>query len=68
MRCWLNPHSGDWTFLPDRRYLTLRAGCAGSRTEGVAMVIGYIMLTVLWIVIGIFGLAAVLFIFRSAGR
>jgi hypothetical protein len=32
------------------------------------MVIGYIMLTVLWVVIGIFALVAILFVFRSAGR
>lgn len=32
------------------------------------MVIGYIMLVVLWVVIGLFGLAAILFVFRSSGR
>jgi len=37
-------------------------------TEGVAMVIGYIMLVVLWVVIAIFGLAAIYLVIRSAGR
>jgi hypothetical protein len=37
-------------------------------TEGVAMVIGTIMLVILWIVIAIFIIAAILQVFRSAGR
>jgi hypothetical protein len=32
------------------------------------MVIGYIMLTVLWVVIAIFGLGAIWFVIKSAGR
>ncbi len=32
------------------------------------MVIGYIMLVVLWVVIGIFGLLALLQVLRSAGK
>ena len=37
-------------------------------TEGVAMVIGTVMLVVLWIVIAIFIIAAIAQVFRSAGR
>ncbi len=32
------------------------------------MVIGYIMLVVLWIVIAVFGLGAIWFVIKSAGR
>jgi hypothetical protein len=37
-------------------------------TKGVAMTIGYVMLVILWIVIAIFIIAAILQVFRSAGR
>jgi hypothetical protein len=36
--------------------------------KGVVMTIGYIMLVILWIVIGVFVLAGILAVFRSAGR
>lgn len=44
--------------------------CTPHRTlaEGVAMAIGYIMLLILWIVIAIFGIGALLAMFKSAGR
>ncbi len=32
------------------------------------MVIGYIMLVVLWVVIGLFGLLALIAVLKSAGR
>jgi dienelactone hydrolase len=67
-RYWPNPRSCDWTFLAPRRCLRVSAGHAGSLTQGVAMVIGYVMLVVLWVVIGIFAIAAILSVFRSTGR
>jgi flagellar basal body-associated protein FliL len=45
-----------------------RRGAVPALTEGDAMVIGWIMLIVLWVVIIAFALGAIVFMFRSAGR
>jgi hypothetical protein len=49
-------------------YNNHREGAVPALTEGDAMVVGWVMLLVLWIVIVVFAVGAVAFLLRSAGR
>jgi hypothetical protein len=49
-------------------YNNHRGGAVPALTEGDAMVIGYVMLLVLWIVIVVFAVGLVAFLLKSARR